>query len=70
MRRRQPSRRIPVTGGLMQYVPCPRCGDPVAGKLEGELTCVHCKEEFQFAKSQVRTCVVMFNSNTQRWKVG
>jgi hypothetical protein len=51
----------------MQYVPCPKCGNPVAGKLQGQLT-VRCKEKFPFDPSQVRTSVT-YNANLQRWKV-
>jgi hypothetical protein len=54
----------------MQYVLCPNCGDPVAGSLVGELTCVHCKEEFQFDASKVRTGIVLYDEGANRWKVG
>jgi hypothetical protein len=54
----------------MRYVLCPKCGDPVAGKLAGELTCEHCKEKFPFDKSQAYFGIITFSKNTRRWKVG
>jgi hypothetical protein len=72
MRRRQPMRRQTpgiATGGGMQYVLCPKCGDPVAGKLTAQLTCVHCKERFRLDESQVRTSVVSYDPSTKRWKI-
>jgi hypothetical protein len=42
----------------MRYVLCPKCGDPVAGRLTKELTCVHCKEKFPLDESQIRAGLV------------
>ena len=52
----------------MDYVPCPNCGDPVAGTLEGELICIHCNHKFPFDKSQVRNGIVVYDDATRRWK--
>jgi len=70
IQRHQPVRRSFVGGGggNMDYVPCPNCGDPVAGKLEGELICIHCNQKFQFDKSQVRNGIVVYDDVTRRWK--
>ena len=71
MRRRQPKQRSPFTdGGQMRYVTCPKCGDPVAGELKKELTCVHCKEKFLLDESQIGTGIVSFNPRRNRWQVG
>jgi len=70
MIRRPLRRRRMDGGGFMRYVVCPKCGDPVASRLAGELTCVQCKEKFTFDESQVRSGVVLFDSRADRWKVG
>jgi hypothetical protein len=54
----------------MRYVVCPKCGDPVAGRLTNELTCVNCKESFALAEFQVRTGIVVYDQGTRRWKIG
>jgi hypothetical protein len=76
MRRRIVSRPDLVSrGGHMSYVPCPnpKCGDAVAGRIpqppeELRLTCVHCKETFTFEASEVRSGLVFYNPETNRWK--
>jgi len=60
-------------GGHMSYVPCPECGDAVAGRIpqppeELKLTCVHCKQTFTFAANEVRNGLVFCNPETNRWK--
>ena len=57
-------------GGVMRHVICPKCGDPVAGRLTKELTCVHCKEKFLLDESKIRTGIVLFNQVKNRWQVG
>lgn len=57
----------------MSYVPCPRCGDAVAGLIpqlpeELKLTCVHCKQTFNFEPTEVRMGLVFCNAETNRWK--
>jgi hypothetical protein len=54
----------------MAYVICPECGDPVAGKLAGELTCGNCKKNFLFDKSQEMYGPLHRNQKTGRWEVG
>jgi hypothetical protein len=54
----------------MRYVVCPKCGDPVAGRLTKELTCVNCKESFPLAESQVCTGIVVYDQSTCRWNIG
>ena len=74
MRRRIVRRPDPVSrGGHMSYVPCPQCRDAVAGRIpqppeELKLTCVHCKHPFTFEPSEVRSGLVFFNPETNRWK--
>jgi hypothetical protein len=60
----------------MTYVPCPNlaCGDPVAGRIpqlpeDLKLTCMHCKQTFTFEPSEVRSGLVFYNPETNRWKV-
>jgi hypothetical protein len=53
----------------MRHVICPKCGDPVAARLTNEITCMHCKETFALAESQIRTGVVLFNATKNRWQV-
>jgi hypothetical protein len=60
-------------GGHMSYVPCPECGDAVAGRIpqppeELKLTCVHCKQTFTFEPNEVRGGLVFYNPETNRWK--
>lgn len=76
MRRRRPVRQVdPVSrGGFMSYVLCPKCGDPVAGRIpqppdELKLTCAHCKEAFLFQPGDLRSGLVFYNPDTNRWKV-
>jgi len=70
MRMRPQPRRTRISGsGVMQYVLCPKCGDPVAGRLTAELTCVHCKKRFPFDKSEVRTGIVLFDEAKNGWIV-
>jgi len=57
----------------MSYVPCPKCGDAVAGRIpqppeELELSCVHCKQTFTFEPNEVRNGLVFCNLETNRWK--
>jgi hypothetical protein len=57
----------------MYYVPCPKCGDAVAGRIpqppeELKLTCFHCKETFTFELGEVRSGLVFFNPEINRWK--
>jgi hypothetical protein len=59
-----------VDGGVMRYVICPKCGDPVAGELKKELTCVHCKEKFPLDESKIGAGIVLFNQSKNRWQVG
>jgi len=75
MRRRRIVRQAgPVSrGGHMSYVPCPLCGDAVAGRIpqpleELKLTCVHCKLTFRFDSSEVCSGLVFYNPETNRWK--
>ena len=70
MQRQQQTRRSSVSGGVMRYVLCPKCGDPVAGRLTAELTCVHCKEQFAFDQSEARTGILLYDENNNRWRVG
>lgn len=43
-----------IQGGVMQYVLCPVCGDPVGGRFPAlgkngkKLTCTHCRNSFPF----------------------
>jgi hypothetical protein len=60
----------------MSYVPCPNleCGDPVAGRIPQPpedliLACAHCKQTFTFEPSEVRSGLVFYNPETDRWKV-
>jgi NAD-dependent SIR2 family protein deacetylase len=62
-------------GGHMRYVLCHKCGDPVAGRIpEGNeqrvLECPHCKEHFTFNDDEIKSGIVMFDSKSNRWKVG
>jgi hypothetical protein len=57
----------------MSYVPCPQCGDAVAGRIpqapeELKLSCVHCQQTFTFDPSEVRSGLVFCDHNTNRWK--
>jgi uncharacterized Zn finger protein (UPF0148 family) len=70
MRRIQPRRAVANRGGVMRYVVCPKCGDPVAGRLTKELTCVNCKENFPLVESEVHTGIVIYDQSTRRWKAG
>lgn len=54
----------------MDYVPCPKCSDPVAGKLAGELKCTNCGEKFPFDETQVRFAILTLDERTGRWRVG
>jgi uncharacterized Zn finger protein (UPF0148 family) len=54
----------------MSYVICSKCGDPVAGRLAGELICVHCGNKFELHKADVLSGPVFFNSLRNRWQVG
>jgi uncharacterized paraquat-inducible protein A len=59
----------------MQYVKCPNCGDPVAGKFpqageEQTLQCVRCKTKFPFEPRDIIGRIVTFNFETNRWEVG
>jgi len=54
----------------MRYVICPQCGDPVAGELKDELTCVHCKQKFPLAEHRVLAGIVLFNPSRDRWHAG
>jgi NAD-dependent SIR2 family protein deacetylase len=63
-----------LPGGVMTYVVCKHCGDPVAGKMpSGDearvLTCVHCKETFEFDDSELRRDIVIYDSMAKRWRV-
>jgi hypothetical protein len=62
-------RAAQLRGGFMRHVICPKCGDPVAGRLTKKLTCVHCKETFALDESQICTGVVLFNATKNRWQV-
>lgn len=56
----------------MNYVICPKCGDPVAGAIPppiSTLTCVHCKHGFPFNAGAVRSGLVVFDEDADRWKV-
>ena len=64
----RPVRNLVANGGIMRYVDCPKCGDPVAGKLTAELTCVHCLHVFAFEQSQVKTGIVLYNRTRNRWQ--
>jgi ribosomal protein S26 len=68
--RRQPRPRNIGKGGQMQYVYCPKCGDPIAAPLTQQLTCRNCKESFPLDASQVCTGIVTYNRDTNRWRVG
>jgi hypothetical protein len=71
MRKRQQPRHSNVgTGGGMDYVICPKCGDPVAGRFTAQLTCRHCKEIFSFDKSKVQYGIVTLDGSANRWKAG
>jgi len=70
MRRARSKQHTFVNGGVMRYVICSKCGDPVAGELKKELICVHCKEKFPLDESQIRTGIVLFNEGKNRWQVG
>jgi hypothetical protein len=54
----------------MRYVVCPKCGDPVAGRLTKQLACSHCKENFPFVESEVSTGIVVYDETSLRWRVG
>jgi hypothetical protein len=54
----------------MRYMLCPRCGDPVAGRLTPRLVCSNCKESFPLVESQVYSGLIVRDEKTQRWKVG
>jgi ribosomal protein L37AE/L43A len=68
--RRQAKRGRGTAQGGVRFVYCPKCGDPVAGRLTKQLTCVHCKETFALDESQVQTGIVWYNASTRRWQVG
>lgn len=58
----------------MTYVLCKHCGDPVAGRIPSgveprSLTCVHCKTAFEFDDSELRRDIVVYDTETQRWRV-
>lgn len=64
-----------IQGGVMQYVLCPGCGDPVAGRLptageDQKLTCAHCRTTFPFKRQDVRSGVVLYDEKTGRWNLG
>jgi transcription elongation factor Elf1 len=66
---------MPMQGSVVQYVLCPVCGDPVAGRLparggERTLTCAHCRNSFPFTQQDVRSGVVVYDEEAQRWKLG
>jgi hypothetical protein len=54
----------------MPYVMCPKCGDPVAGRLTKQLTCINCKEYFPLVESDVRSGILTRDPRTHRWRVG
>jgi transcription elongation factor Elf1 len=70
MRRQQQRSGAVKTSGLMRYVICPNCGDPVAGRLTPQLTCTHCKESFLFDELQALTGVVSYDEHKDRWIEG
>lgn len=59
---------------VMSYVPCPNCGDPVGGRIPSppgqlKLTCVHCKQGFEFEQGEVRSGPVSYDPEVDRWNV-
>jgi len=68
--RSRQQRRTNLSTGHMKYVPCPNCGDAVAGRLppneSRQLTCTYCEHVFPFEESQVRQGLVTSDGN--RWR--
>lgn len=65
---------MPARGGFTQYVRCPYCSDPVAGHLpspreEQKLTCARCQRTFPFDKHELRSGIVLYDEEANRWKV-
>jgi NAD-dependent SIR2 family protein deacetylase len=60
--------------GHMLYVVCPKCGDAVAGRLPSgdeprQLQCAHCREQFEFTDSEIRSGLVTYDERHNRWTV-
>lgn len=60
--------------GLMTYIVCGECGDPVGGRIpSGDearvLTCVHCHAKTAFNDNDLRQGLVGYDEATKRWRV-
>lgn len=65
---------MPLRSGVMTYIVCKNCGDPIAGKIPTgdeprRLTCVHCKKTSDFEDSELKRDIVVHDALTKRWKV-
>jgi hypothetical protein len=60
--------------GLMSYIVCSRCGDPVGGRIPSGseprvLTCVRCHAQTAFNDGDLRQGLVGYDEATRRWRV-
>jgi hypothetical protein len=60
--------------GLMKYVVCSGCGDPVGGRIPSGneprvLICVHCHVKTAFEDADLRQGLVGYDEATKRWRV-
>ncbi len=66
--------RRATKSGVMNYVICPKCGDPVAGPLPSgdeprHLECSHCHHGFQFTDDKVDNGPVAYDAAKKRWRI-